>query len=54
MISEISLVDIRSWLCTSYSHLFNKRGGWNKCEGGSKNAKLLNMEIEVRIFLKNQ
>ena len=27
-----------------YSHLFNKRGGWNKREGGAKFAKSLNVE----------
>ena len=27
-----------------YSHLFNKRGGWNKRGGGAKNAKSLNVE----------
>ena len=26
-----------------YSHLFNKRGGWNKRGGGAKFAKSLNM-----------
>ena len=36
----------------SYSHLFNKRGGWNKREGGAKVAKSLN--VEVGIFLKSQ
>ena len=34
----------------SYSHLFNKRGGWNKREGGAKVAKSLN--VEVGIFWK--
>ena len=27
-----------------YSHLFNKRGGWNKRGGGAKVAKSLNVE----------
>ena len=27
-----------------YSHLSNKRGGWNKRGGGAKNAKSLNVE----------
>ena len=26
------------------SHLFNKNGGWNKCGGGAKVAKSLNVE----------
>ena len=34
-----------------YSHLFNKRGGWNKRGGGAKVAKSLNME--GGIFEKN-
>ena len=29
---------------TKYSHLFNKRGGWNKRGGGAKVAKSLNVE----------
>ena len=28
----------------NYSHLFNKRGGWNKRGGGAKVAKSLNVE----------
>ena len=28
----------------SYSHLSNKRGGWNKRGGGAKFAKSLNVE----------
>jgi hypothetical protein len=28
----------------TYSHLFNKRGGWNKRGGGAKVAKSLNVE----------
>ena len=34
----------------NYSHLSNKRGGWNKCGGGEKIAKSLN--VEVGIFWK--
>ena len=41
-----------------YSHLSNKRGGWNKRGGGAKVAKSINVEVgiivEVGIFLKNQ
>ena len=29
----------------STSHLFNKRGGWNKRGGGAKVAKSLNVEV---------
>ena len=35
-----------------YSHISNKRGGWNKRGGGAKAAKSINME--VGIFLKHQ
>ena len=31
----------------NYSHLFNKRGGWNKRIGGAKVAKSLNMEVGI-------
>ena len=30
-----------------YSHLSNKRGGWNKRGGGAKAAKLMNMEVGI-------
>ena len=30
-----------------YSHLFNKRGGWNKRGGGAKVAKSLNVEVGI-------
>ena len=32
-----------------YSHLFNKRGGWNKRGGGAKVAKLLNVEVGIKV-----
>ena len=32
-----------------YSHLSNKRGGWNKCEGGAKFAKSLNVEVGINV-----
>ena len=31
----------------AYSHLFNKRGGWNKRGGGAKGAKLMNVEVGI-------
>ena len=31
----------------SYSHLFNKRGAWNKRGGGAKVAKSLNVELGI-------
>ena len=38
-----------------YSHLSNKRGGWNKRRGGAKNTKSINVEVgiivEAGIFL---
>ena len=40
-----------------YSHLFNKRGVWNKRGGGAKVAKTLNVELGINeeggIFGKN-
>ena len=32
-----------------YSHLFNKRGAWNKPGGGAKVAKLLNLELGINV-----
>ena len=33
----------------TYSHLFNKRGGWNKCGGCAKVAKSLNVEVGINV-----
>ena len=33
----------------TYSHLSNKRGGWNKRGGGAKNAKSLNVEGVINV-----
>ena len=33
----------------TYSHLFNKRGGWNNREGGAKVAKSLNVEAGINV-----
>ena len=32
-----------------YSHLSNKRGGWNKREGGTKVAKSINEEVRINV-----
>jgi hypothetical protein len=32
-----------------YSHLSNKRGGWNKRGGGAKYAKSLNVEVRINV-----
>ena len=32
-----------------YSHLFNKRGGWNRRGGGAKVAKSLNVEVGMNM-----
>ena len=32
-----------------YSHLFNKRGAWNKRGGGAKVAILLNVELGINV-----
>jgi len=37
------------FLKTTYSHLFNKRGAWNKRGGGAKLAKLLNVELGINV-----
>ena len=34
---------------STYSHLFNKRGGWNKCGGGAKVAKSINVEVGINV-----
>ena len=31
----------------TYSHLSNKRGGWNKCGGGAKNGESKNLEVGI-------
>ena len=33
----------------AYSHLSNKRGGWNKRGGGAKVAKSLNVEVRITV-----
>ena len=33
----------------AYSHLFNKRGGWNKRVGGAKVAKSLNVQVGINV-----
>ena len=32
-----------------YSHVFNKREGWNKRGGGAKVAKLLNVQVGIDV-----
>ena len=32
-----------------YSHLSNKRGGWNKRGGGAKFVKSLNVEVGINV-----
>ena len=34
---------------SKYSHLSNNCGGWNKCGGGAKVAKLINVEVGINI-----
>ena len=31
------------------THLSNKRGGWNKREGGAKGAKSINVEVGITV-----
>ena len=37
------------FLMLPYSHLYNKRGGWNKGRGGAKVAKSLNVEVGINV-----
>ena len=39
---------LKSW-SKAYSHLFNKRGAWNKGGGGAKVAKSLNVEVGINV-----
>ena len=32
-----------------YSHLFNSRGGCNKCGGGAKFPELINKEVGINV-----
>ena len=32
-----------------YSHHLNKRGDWNKCGGGAKVVKSLNVEVGINV-----
>ena len=34
---------------SDYSHLFNKRGGWNKRVGVAKAAKSLNVQVGINV-----
>ena len=34
---------------SDYSHLFDKRGGWNKRVGGAKVAKSLNVQVGINV-----
>ena len=38
-----------STLVGTYSHLSNKRGGWNKRGGGEKNHKSLSVEGVIKV-----
>ena len=33
----------------NYSHLSNKRGGWNKRGGGAKVAESINVEVGIKL-----
>ena len=37
------------YLKIMYSHLFNKREGWNKRGGGAKFAKSLNVQVGINV-----
>ena len=40
---------IRSYLKSTYSHLSNNRGGWNKRGGSAKVAKSINVEVGINV-----
>ena len=46
--SDLNEFDIKM-MVESYSHLFNKRGGWNKRGRGAKVAKSLNVEVGINV-----
>ena len=56
-LTEVNMQIEFDWNLSVYSHLFNKRGGWNKHGGGAKVAKSLNVELGINeeggIFGKN-
>ena len=37
------------WPWEKYSHLSNKRGGWNKRGGGAKIVKSLNVQVGMNV-----
>ena len=45
--SEVWSLKTEIW--NTYSHLSNVRGGWNRCGGGTKNAKSLNVEGVINV-----
>ena len=44
----VSVLAVGSGEQNKYSHLSNKRGGWNKPGGGAKNAKSPNVEGGIK------
>ena len=40
---------MKSYFEAHYSHLSNKRGGWNKRGGGAKFAKSLKVEVGINV-----
>ena len=46
---EFQIWNVKITYLLTYSHLFNKRGGWNKRGGGAKNAKSLNVEVGINV-----
>ena len=46
---KCALLICDTFVVRAYSHLFNKRGAWNKRGGGAKVAKLLNVELGINV-----
>ena len=47
--SLISIIKWQIWIGINYSHLPNKRGGWNKRGGGAKFDKSLKVEVGISV-----
>ena len=45
MFISSGILYLLAWISSDYSHLSNKRGGWNKHERVAKFAKSLNLEV---------
>ena len=49
MFISSGILYLLAWISSDYSHLSNKRGGWNKHGGAAKFAKSLNVEVRINL-----